>query len=58
MTYNIHSGAIFYGKYLTSYLGALVMFALSLTIYEIFGYSHVKKNAKTLTLKMKVNVKE
>ena len=44
----------FDGKYMTSYLMAIVMFALTLIIYEVYA----KQNAESLALKMKVKVKE
>ena len=47
--------APFDGKFETSYLMAIVMRALSLTIYEIFA-NQIK--CKKLTLKMKVKVKK
>ena len=40
----------FDGKYSTSYLMAMVMFTLSLTVYELFAS---QKNANILNLKMK-----
>ena len=45
----------FDGKYLTSYLMAIVMFAQFLAICEIFTKLI---NAKRLTLKMKVKIKK
>ena len=42
------------GKYMTSYLMAIVMFVLTLTIYEIYA----KQYAESFALKMKVKVKE
>ena len=57
MTYNIRTfaAAPFDGKYQTSYLMPIVMFALSLTAMT---YPQIEKNAKTSTLKMKVKVNE
>ena len=49
--------APFDGKYLTSYLMAIVMFALSITIKFARNLQN-KKNATTFTLKVKVKVKE
>ena len=41
-----------------SYLMARVMFALFVTIYEIYIYMPMKYNTKYLTLKIKVNIKK
>ena len=43
----------FNGKYQTSNLMTIVMFALSLTVYEIFANQEI---FKTLTFKIKKNV--
>ena len=47
--------AQFDGKYITSYLMAIVMFALPLIIYEIFAN---KTKCVKFTLKMKVTARE
>ena len=54
MMYNIRSGALC-GKYMTSYLAAIVLFFLSLTIWDI---RKINKILKYLTLKIKATVKE
>ena len=53
MTYEIRCGAIRWNTPDVS--DDNIMFALSLTITR---YSEIKKNAKTLALKMKVKVKD
>ena len=47
---------LFDGKYMTFYFMAIVMLALSVTIFEIFAKQI--KCKKCLTLKLKVKVKE
>ena len=45
-----------HGKYMTSYLMTIVMFALFIIFYEIFA--KLIKNVKRLTLKIKAKVKK
>ena len=54
MMYNTHRGAI-RCAYLTSYLMAIIMFDLSLTVYEIFA-NLIKE--KSLILKTKSKMKK
>ena len=54
MMYNICSVALFDGKYMTSYLMAIVMFALSLTVCDIFANQEYANN---FTMKMEIKVK-